>query len=352
MAAPGLAHPPLSSPEVPPPRRRHRPAASSHRRPAPTLEAPTAFSPPPLSSLARRTSAPDPQPARRDPRSPARRAHAPAVVPTSATSLPGALAALARFLATPSPRGLPPSAAVLSGAGLSVASGLADYRGANGTYRVNGTYRPIFYADFLASHEARQRYWARSFIGWPGLDRASPNAAHHALARLGDLVLVRAVVTQNVDSLHPAAHPRLPLRRAARLPEVHRLHLVPPRLLQPPLPTPPGPPQPQLGQAAAARPRVGRPRHRGPRPAPLQGPQVQPRRRRRPARGPLHHLQVSPLPPVLGRPAPEARRPSARRPRRRRRRLGPVQHRRHLQARRHVWRDHRRPGQGGRRRGH
>lgn len=134
----------------------------------------------------------------------------PIVVPASAASLPGALAALARFLAAPSPRGLPPSAVVLSGAGLSVASGLADYRGVKGTYRVNKSYRPIYYAEFLDSHEARKRYWARSFLGWPSLHKASPNAGHYALGDIGDLGLIRSVITQNVDSLHPKAHPRIP----------------------------------------------------------------------------------------------------------------------------------------------
>ncbi|PNY27065.1 NAD-dependent protein deacetylase SIR4 [Tolypocladium capitatum] len=134
----------------------------------------------------------------------------PAVAPASARSLPGALAALERFFAPPPPRGLPASAVILTGAGLSVASGLADYRGPNGTYRVNKTYRPVYHYEFLTSHEARQRYWARSFLGWAALRRASPNAAHYAIGDLGDLGLIRTVITQNVDSLHPKAHPQIP----------------------------------------------------------------------------------------------------------------------------------------------
>lgn len=134
----------------------------------------------------------------------------PTVVPASAASLPGALAALAHFLAAPPPHGLPPSTVVLSGAGLSVASGLADYRGVKGTYRVNKSYRPIYYAEFLDSHEVRKRYWARSFLGWSSLHKASPNAGHYAIRDLGDLGLIRSVITQNVDSFHPKAHPRTP----------------------------------------------------------------------------------------------------------------------------------------------
>ncbi|KAK3322571.1 SIR2 family histone deacetylase-like protein [Apodospora peruviana] len=134
----------------------------------------------------------------------------PTTIPPNARSLPGAVTALHEFIKSPPPNGLPPSTVVLSGAGLSVASGLADYRGANGTYRVNKTYRPIYYHEFLASHEARKRYWARSFLGWTSLHTAKPNTGHHAVKDLGQLGLVSSVITQNVDSFHSKAHPELP----------------------------------------------------------------------------------------------------------------------------------------------
>ncbi|KAL2201542.1 DHS-like NAD/FAD-binding domain-containing protein [Corynascus similis CBS 632.67] len=135
----------------------------------------------------------------------------PAIIPHTARSLPGAIAALQEFLHAPPPRdGLPRSTVVLTGAGLSVASGLADYRGTNGTYRVNKTYRPIYYHEFLANHEARKRYWARSFLGWTTLRKAAPNAGHYAVRDLGRLGFVSSVVTQNVDSFHPRAHPEIP----------------------------------------------------------------------------------------------------------------------------------------------
>ena len=134
----------------------------------------------------------------------------PTTIPSTAHSPPGAVAALHNFFTSPPPKGLSPATVVLSGAGLSVASGLADYRGTNGTYRVNKTYRPIYYHEFLASHEARKRYWARSFLGWTSLHNAKPNTGHHAVRHLGQLGLVSSVVTQNVDSFHPKAHPELP----------------------------------------------------------------------------------------------------------------------------------------------
>jgi NAD-dependent SIR2 family protein deacetylase len=134
----------------------------------------------------------------------------PTTIPHTARSLPGAIAALQEFLHTPPPRDLPPSTVLLTGAGLSVASGLADYRGTNGTYRVNKTYRPIYYHEFLGNHEARKRYWARSFLGWTTLRNAQPNAGHYAVRDLGKLGFVSSVITQNVDSFHPRAHPEIP----------------------------------------------------------------------------------------------------------------------------------------------
>lgn len=150
----------------------------------------------------------------------------PRILPPSASNPAGAIQALAAFLnAPPSPHLRPPSApassasapvprdarstVLLTGAGISVASGLADYRGTNGTYTLNKTYRPIYYNEFVANHQVRKRYWARSFLGWTTLHRARPNASHHAVRGLGDLGVVKNVITQNVDSFHPAAHPAL-----------------------------------------------------------------------------------------------------------------------------------------------
>ncbi|KAH6605159.1 silencing information regulator [Trichoderma cornu-damae] len=134
----------------------------------------------------------------------------PTVIPASARSLQGALAALDNFFAAVPPNRLPRSTVVLTGAGLSVASGLADYRGPNGLYRVNKTHRPIYYNEFVRSHEVRKRYWARSFLGWSSLVKAKPNAGHYAVRDLGELGLISAVITQNVDSFHPTAHPQVP----------------------------------------------------------------------------------------------------------------------------------------------
>ncbi|KAL8708214.1 MAG: hypothetical protein Q9220_006884 [cf. Caloplaca sp. 1 TL-2023] len=139
----------------------------------------------------------------------------PIIVPRNANTPSGAISALISFLnAQSSPRLLPPSigdtsTVLLTGAGVSVASGLADYRGTAGTYTLNKTYRPIYYNEFISNHEARKRYWARSFLGWTNLHKARPNAAHLAIRDLGKLGYISKVITQNVDSFHPKAHPDL-----------------------------------------------------------------------------------------------------------------------------------------------
>lgn len=131
----------------------------------------------------------------------------PTIIPASATTVQGAVAALHDFLTSPARKD--GKTVILSGAGISVASGLADYRGSNGTYTLNKTYRPIYYHEFSANHEARKRYWARSFLGWTNLDRSRPNRAHEAVAQLGKMGYISSVITQNVDSFHPRTHPDL-----------------------------------------------------------------------------------------------------------------------------------------------
>ena len=90
---------------------------------------------------------------------------------------------------------------VLSGAGLSTESGIPDYRGPTGALRKG---LPMTYQTFTGDPAARQRYWARSQLGWRVIARAVPNAGHRAVAALQHRGLLSAVVTQNVDGLHQA----------------------------------------------------------------------------------------------------------------------------------------------------
>jgi NAD-dependent deacetylase len=91
------------------------------------------------------------------------------------------------------------SVVVLTGAGLSTASGIPDFRSPGGRW---SRYKPVTIQEFLASEDDRARYWRYKGETWDVIQAAAPNAGHTALAELAREGRVALLVTQNVDGLH------------------------------------------------------------------------------------------------------------------------------------------------------
>jgi NAD-dependent deacetylase len=106
----------------------------------------------------------------------------------------------------------------LTGAGLSVESGIPPFRGPNGLWTKYGEPPMNGYERFLAdprkAWEDRLNPTGPMRELWQALAQAGPNPAHQALVELEDMGIVRATITQNVDNLHRMAGSR-------RLLEIH-----------------------------------------------------------------------------------------------------------------------------------
>jgi NAD-dependent SIR2 family protein deacetylase len=109
---------------------------------------------------------------------------------------------------------------VITGAGCSTDSGIPDYRDINGGWKRP---QPVTYQAFVGELATRQRYWARSLVGWRRFGSALPNATHHALARLETQGKLALLLTQNVDRLHQAAGSRNVVDLHGRLDQVRCL---------------------------------------------------------------------------------------------------------------------------------
>ncbi|KEF31419.1 NAD-dependent protein deacetylase of SIR2 family [Marinobacter nitratireducens] len=110
-----------------------------------------------------------------------------------------------------------PRLMILTGAGVSTDSGIPDYRDGDGAWKRK---QPVQHQAFMGSFEIRQRYWGRSLIGWPVMQKAAPNPSHHYISELEQAGHSRLVVTQNVDRLHQRAGTQAVLDLHGRADEV------------------------------------------------------------------------------------------------------------------------------------
>lgn len=112
---------------------------------------------------------------------------------------------------------------VLTGAGISTESGIPDYRSEGVGLYARSNHKPMSYQEFVKNPISRQRYWARSFVGWPKFSSVSPNCTHHTLVQLEENGIISCIVTQNVDSLHQKAGSKHVIELHGTLSRVHCL---------------------------------------------------------------------------------------------------------------------------------
>ncbi len=98
------------------------------------------------------------------------------------------------------------SAVALTGAGISIESGIPPFRGPGGLWE---KIDPMEVAHIDALRRNPQKVWNQLIEGMlTVLAKAAPNAAHYGLATLENLGHLQAVITQNVDGLHQQAGSR------------------------------------------------------------------------------------------------------------------------------------------------
>jgi len=90
----------------------------------------------------------------------------------------------------------------LTGAGISVESGIPDFRSPGGLWEV---FDPAIYATIDTFLTDPGRSWELFLAVGETLKGKEPNDAHLSLARLEKSGRVRAVITQNIDGLHQKA---------------------------------------------------------------------------------------------------------------------------------------------------
>jgi len=93
-------------------------------------------------------------------------------------------------------------AVAVTGAGISVESGIPDFRSADGLW---SRYPPDEFATIDAFYDDPDRVWVMWYELAETLGNVQPNPAHYALARLEKAGRLAGVITQNIDALHHRA---------------------------------------------------------------------------------------------------------------------------------------------------
>lgn len=104
-------------------------------------------------------------------------------------------------------------ALIFTGAGISTASGIPDFRGPQGVWTRR---QPVYFQDFMTSEAARVEHWDYKLEGRDAFRDARPNAVRYEIVRLEKAGKLRSVITQNIDGLHSLAG-----TSAERLVELH-----------------------------------------------------------------------------------------------------------------------------------
>ena len=93
------------------------------------------------------------------------------------------------------------STIALTGAGISVESGIPDFRGAGGLW---SKYNPAEYADITSFREDPEKVWRMLREMDDIVEQAKPNSAHLGMGELEKMGLLHCIITQNIDNLHQA----------------------------------------------------------------------------------------------------------------------------------------------------
>ncbi len=93
----------------------------------------------------------------------------------------------------------------LSGAGMSVESEIASFRGPGGLWE---KYNPEEYGHITTLRHAPEKAWIMLREMHREIAKANPNRGHYALADLEKMGCLSSIITQNVDGLHHVAGSR------------------------------------------------------------------------------------------------------------------------------------------------